>query len=54
MIKFDSKRCVARKDSTAVMLLLLRANVSPNDSEAMSVPTGTGGTPRQWRLDSLA
>lgn len=43
MIKFDSKRCVARKYSTAVMLLLLQANVSPIDSDEMSLPTGRGG-----------
>ncbi len=44
MIKFDSKRCVARNYSTAVMLLLLQANVSPIDSDEMSLPTGRGDT----------
>ena len=47
MIKFDSNCCVAQKYSTAMMLSLLQANVSPIDSEEMSVPL-VGGAPRQW------
>jgi hypothetical protein len=53
MIKFDSKPCFARKDSTGVMLLSLRANVSPIDSDEMSVPIGTGEHRGSGRLDSL-